>query len=155
MNTNKVKISRTPQEYEALKFDAQVLYVKEGLSAKEICNRLNLSMPTLQKWNDAGRWKELRPDFELLNQHKAAGLFIEKGLPSNEIAEKLSISEITIKLWIFQYSWEAARLISQAQNINLEIVSAFCDHFNKWFPEDTTKIQVAKESYLKSLAPKI
>jgi len=113
---------------------AQIMYVKDGLSAAEISQALNVSMPTLQKWNEAGRWKELRPDFELLNQHKAAGLYIEKGMKESDIAMQLGISETIIKTWVFLYGWDAARLISKAKNVTADIVADFCKYFKNAFP---------------------
>ncbi|MDB5029716.1 hypothetical protein [Mucilaginibacter sp.] len=142
------------RDYAVLEFQAAVLYIKDGLSAQAICDKLNLSMPTIQKWNEAGRWKDLRPDMELLNEYKAAHLYVEKGLTTGEISQQLSIPETLVKLWIYKNGWDAAKLVSKSQNVVFEVVSAFCLHFTTIFPKDAAQIEVAQNDFIKKITAK-
>ena len=112
-------------------------------------------MPTLSKWSKAGGWKELQPDFEIMGQYKAAAMYIEKGMGANEISMHLNVSEHIVKLWIYLHGWDAARLVSNSQNVVLDIVDAFCQHFKTMFPAHAIEIELAKKYYIKSIAPKI
>jgi len=143
------------RDYKALEFQAAVLYIKEGLSAKVICERLNLSMPTVQKWNKQGQWDKLRPNLEILTQYRAAALYIEKGFTTGQIAQQLSTSEKQIEIWIYMYGWDAARQIAQAQNIIVELTAAFCAHYKKLFPDDAAQIEVVQNDFIKKVTAKI
>ena len=96
-------LSKRPQlnrDYSNLKFQASVMYIKYGLSADAIHQKLNIAMQTISTWRRAGKWDELRPDLEVLNEYKAAKLYVKDNLTSGEIAMRLSIPEGTVKMWI-------------------------------------------------------
>lgn len=139
------------RDYEVLQFEASVLYIKNGLSAEIISKQLNISMPTLSKWNKAGRWSELRPDMNLLKEYKAASLYIEKGLSTGEIAQQLSKPESIISMWVSVNGWDAARLVNQSQNLYIDVVNDFCAFFKTKFPEEASKIEVVEVWYLKNI----
>jgi uncharacterized protein YjcR len=139
---------------EGIKHQAAILYIKEGLTAIEVGDKLNISQPTILKWNKAGRWADFRTDKDKLNEYKAASLYIEKGLTANEISQRLSTPETLIKLWIYVNGWDAARLVSQSQDTIAEIVTAFSTHFKSLFPRDAAQIEVAKDDYIKKLTSK-
>lgn len=149
------KIRLTLNDYEKLKFEASVLYIKQGLSQKQIAKQLNISEPTLIKWRKAGNWDALRPDFDVLNQFKAANMYITDGLTTGQIAMRLSITEITVKIWIYTYGWDASKNISQAQDVTATVVDDFCQYFKQSFPNDGAKMAMMRDSYLKTLEPKI
>lgn len=135
--------------YEGLKFKASVLYIKHGASAKEISQQLNVSMPTLQKWNEAGKWSDLRPDTEVLNEYKAADLYICKKLSTGEIAMKLGIKESIVSFWIYANGWDAARQLKQSHSDYKELINEFCSFYTKLFPAHAIEMEVAKNDYLR------
>jgi len=133
---------------------AAILFIKHGLTASAISEKLNVSMQTLKKWKDAGNWQELRPDFQILSEYKAAGMYIEKGMSVSDICQLLNVSELTVNIWIYKNGWNAARLVSQAQNVTVEIVEDFCSYFKKYFPDDAAKVEVMQNGYNKSITSK-
>lgn len=151
--TTRANAGRTPNDYEQLRFEASVLYIKNGLSAKEISKQLRVSMPALQRWCKAGRWQELRPDLELLKEYKAASMYVQKGFTPAEIAMRLSLSEMAVKMWIDVNGWNAAKLITEAQNSTVAIVADFCNYFKKMFASDSAKVEVIQNSYIKLISP--
>ena len=154
MNKPTNKRPQLKRNYEALKFEAMVLYIKEGLSAEAISKRINVSMPTLQKWNKAGRWNELRPDMEILGQYKAATLYIVDGLTTGAISQKLSIPEITLNAWVALNGWNAARLVSQSKDLTTDVVASFCQYFKMAFPGSAAMVNVVQDSYSKRIIKK-
>jgi transposase len=155
---NTQQTAKRPQlkrDYEALKFDAMVLYIKHGLSAEAIHQQLNISMPTLQKWNNAGRWKELRPDLEIMNQYKASAMFLQKGMSIKDISINLNVPETIVTIWANLFGWHTAKMLSDGQNIASDILDTFCQQLAAFLPNEGTVIYFAKTEYLKSLKPKI
>jgi uncharacterized protein YjcR len=142
-------MDRNKQDFAALQFEAAVMYVKNGVSAKEISRQLNVSMPTIQKWNKTGNWEALRPDLSILNEYRAADMFVVKQMSTGEIAMKLNVSEMQVKMWVHINGWEAARLVEQAQADFTSIITEFAHDFTTWFPKCSTEIEVAKNNFIK------
>jgi len=143
------------RDYDDLKLQSSILYIKYGLSAEAIHQKLNISMVTLAKWNKAECWKELRPDMDVLKEYKAANLYIVSAMNTGEIAQLLSISETQVKCWIDLNGWNAARLLSQSQNAVTDIVADFCSYFKSIFPRESAMIEVAQNEYRKKTIKKI
>ena len=140
------------RDYKALKFEAAVMYIKTGLSAKEISRRLNLSMPALAVWSKAGRWSELRPDMESLTEFKAANLYVTGKHTSGEIAQKLSVSETTVNYWIAINGWDAARLVTDTPEIVSRVLADFYSHFKNMFPGEAARVELVHNEYLKTIS---
>jgi transposase len=153
--TKRVNKGRTPADYEALKLECAVLYIKNGLSAQVISDRLNISKPTISKWNTAGRWSELRPDFETLKHYDAAGLFIDKAMSEAQISQQLGISETIIKIWVDLYGWGAAREMTKTRNVFIDSANSFCRYYKSLFPNHSTEIELVQQEYIKKMTPKI
>jgi uncharacterized protein YjcR len=151
--TDRVNKGRTPKDYEALRFTASVMYIKEGLSQKQIVKQLFVAEPTLINWRKAGKWDALRPDLEVLKQYKAASLYIDKKETPAEISMKLSVSETTVKMWIYLNGWDAARMVAQSHDMVSDFVADFCKYVNRYFPKDAAKMEMMQNSYLKTLKP--
>jgi transposase len=151
---NKAAASKESEKYAALRKQAMVLYIKSGLSAEVICKQLNISQPTLQKWNKAGNWQELRPDMEVLNEYKAAALYIEQGMSTGEISQRLSVSELTVKIWVDLNGWNATRLAKNAPDMINDVLTAFNQHFNDLFPQNDLKVEFAIQDFIASNKPK-
>ena len=143
--------SKVNLKMNALRNEAAVLYIKNGLSAEAISQQLDVSLPTLAKWNKEGRWSELRPDVPTIKQHKAAVMYVAEGMTSGAIAQAISVSEITVKMWIDLYGWNIARLVYNAPNGAEAILTGFCKQLIQLLPKETGAIVIAQHNYLKNL----
>jgi len=149
MKTDNQQVVKDRAYYADLKHKAAVLFIKHGLSAKEINNRLGVSMNSISIWRQAGKWDELRPDLSAVKEYNAAHLYINEGLTTGQTAMKLSISETTIKIWADLNRWETAKLLTGTLNTAAETINLFCEHFTKSFPHLGAEIEVVRAAYIK------
>lgn len=152
-NGSRANTGRTSSDYQELHHRAAVLFIKHGLTQKEICRQINVSEPTLQKWRTAGRWEEIRPDLEIIQQYRAGALFLNEGLTTGEIAMRLNIEESRIKLWALVFGWDAYKKIIEATDQAPEIILGFCETLYTFLPGERTTIEFAIKTHLKSLGP--
>ncbi|MBD1385727.1 hypothetical protein IDJ75_10595 [Mucilaginibacter rigui] len=142
-------IIKTKAYYADLRHQAAVLYIKDGLSAKEIRSRLGVAEQSIARWRDAGRWNELRPDMLKAKEYKSAHLYIVEGLTPGQIAMKLSISEVTVNYWITINRWDIVKQVPEMLDAAAENVNRFCEHFKKHFPHLGAEIEVSRQGYIK------
>jgi len=145
---------RTPQDYDEIRFKASIMYIKDGLSQKQIADHLNICEPTLIKWRKAGNWDVLRPDLEILKQYKAASMYVTDGRTTGQIAMALSVSEIVVERWIYEHGWNVSKNLRQAQDTTAAVVDDFCQYFKKSFPDDAAKMEMMRNSYLQAISAK-
>jgi transposase len=146
--------TRESEKYILLRKQAMVLYIKDGVSAEAISQRLNVSIPTLHKWSKGGAWLELRPDREILSEYKAAAMYVEKGMTTGEISHHLSVSELTVKMWVDLNGWNAARLVNDAPKMVIDVLTGFMQHFESMFPNCRYEAQIAINDFLTNINPK-
>jgi uncharacterized protein YjcR len=134
--------------YADLKHKAAVMFIKHGLSAKEINHRLGISMNSISIWRQAGKWDDLRPDLSDVKEYKAAHLYLNEGLTTGEIAMKLSISEVTVRYWIDLNRWDMAKQLTGALDAAAKTINLFCEHFTKSFPHLGAEIEIVRTGYI-------
>lgn len=153
MSQEKKPVMYKGRNYDLLKFQASVLYIKHGLSAEAIHQQLDIAMPTLSKWNKQDRWDELRPDMLQFKEYRAAVMYIDENLNTGLIAQKLSVSEITVKMWVTVNRWDVVKNIMNCQDLASGVAAMFCSHVKFLFPKEGSLIEVAFNSYIKSIKP--
>jgi transposase len=67
---------------------AQILYVKDNLTAKEIAGRVSVSEKTVGKWIKDGGWDKLRKSLLVTKQNMISMLYDQLDHITNLIAER-------------------------------------------------------------------
>jgi len=101
------------RDFETFKHEAAVLFIKHGMTGREICAKLNIPTGKFQKWSTAGQWQQLRPETTHKKPgpkiHEAAILYIKNGLSAIAISQALNVSVPTISKWCKEGQWEVLR----------------------------------------------
>jgi uncharacterized protein YjcR len=112
-NTPRPQLNR---DYTALKFEAAVLYIKQAMPVKMICQQLKISTKKISEWIKADHWNDLRqhPNSKINPkmislQQKAAVLYIKHGLSAAAICKQLKVTLPTITKWSKADRWDDLR----------------------------------------------
>ncbi|HTK20410.1 MAG TPA: hypothetical protein VL442_12870 [Mucilaginibacter sp.] len=143
------------RDFEAIKWQAQVRYVKGCQSADAIHKELNISLPTIQKWKNEGKWDELRPDIETLLQLRAADLYINTPSSVGDIAAKINVSKEQLFIWIHENGWHTSREFKQSPDPLKMVAVGIADHLKYYLKGNDTEISLAVADYLKQVKKSI
>ena len=67
---------------------AQILYVNENLTAKEIAKRVGVTEKTMGRWIEDGKWKDLRKSMLVTKQNQIVRLYNQLEALNNDIASR-------------------------------------------------------------------
>jgi transposase len=130
------------RDIDSIKKEAQILFVFEGRSQKEIASEINISEKTVGQWVKKHNWdnnkktegeksnsiKAFLTDFKIpdkiviesieTKKFFANYLIIVKGYQQKEAGKILSVSEKTMSLWSKKYDWKKKRELQKDIKIN-------------------------------------
>ena len=123
---------------------AQILYVNENLTAKEIAGRVNVSEKTVGKWIKDGNWEKLKKSLLVTKQQQISMLydqlaFINEDISSREIRvatvkEADVIAKITSSIQRMEVETSIGQIVEVARNF-LE----FTREYDLDFAKEATK----------------
>lgn len=77
---------------------AKILFVNEGVTQKEIAERLNLTEKTVSKWAKEGEWDKLKTSMLVTKDNQLTSLYRQLENLNNEIATRPIVRDIPAKL---------------------------------------------------------
>lgn len=77
---------------------AKILFVNEGVTQKEIAERLNLTEKTVSKWVKEGEWDKLKTSMLVTKDNQLTALYRQLENLNSEIATRPIVRDIPAKL---------------------------------------------------------
>ena len=78
----------TKKETELRKYQAQLLFIHESLTQKEIAARVGISEVTISKWANKGKWENLKVSITITKEEQLKSLYRQLSAMNNSIAER-------------------------------------------------------------------
>jgi transposase len=123
---------------------AQILFVSENLTAKEIAARVGVSEKTVGKWIKDGNWEKLRKSLLITKQQQISMLYDQLAFINNDIAnrevkvatskEADVISKITSSIQRMEIETSIGQIVEVAKNF-----IEFVREYDLAFAKDATK----------------
>lgn len=128
---------------------AQILYVNENLTAKEIAKRVGVTQKTMGRWLKAGKWDQLRKSMLVTKQKMIVMLYDQLEAINNDIAKRDSpiptskeadtISKLTTSIQRLEVEASIGETIEVAKSFidfvrgyDLELAKDITDHFDSY-----------------------
>lgn len=128
---------------------AQILYVNENLTAKEIAARVGVTQKTMGRWIKDGKWDQLRKSMLVTKQKMITMMYDQLEALNNSIAERTPaipdgkeadvISKITTSIQRLETEASVAETIEVAKSFinyvreyNLELAKEITEHFDSY-----------------------
>lgn len=128
---------------------AQILYVNENLTAKEIADRVGVTQKTMGRWIKDGKWDQLRKSMLVTKQKMITMMYDQLEALNNSIAERTPaipdgkeadvISKITTSIQRLETEASVAETIEVAKSFinyvreyNLELAKEITEHFDSY-----------------------
>lgn len=128
---------------------AQILYVNENLTAKEIAARVGVTQKTMGRWIKDGKWDQLRKSMLVTKQKMITMMYDQLEALNNSIAERTPaipdgkeadiISKITTSIQRLETEASVAETIEVAKSFinylreyDLELAKEITEHFDSY-----------------------
>lgn len=128
---------------------AQILYVNENLTAKEIAARVGVTQKTMGRWIKDGKWDQLRKSMLITKQKMITMMYDQLEALNNSIAERTPaipdgkeadvISKITTSIQRLETEASVAETIEVAKSFinyvreyDLELAKEITEHFDSY-----------------------
>lgn len=128
---------------------AQILYVSENLTAKEIASRVGVTQKTMGRWIKDGNWDQLRKSMLVTKQKMITMLYDQLEALNNDIAKRQPaipngkeadiISKITTSIQRLETEASIAETIEVAKSFinyireyDLEFAKKITEHFDSY-----------------------
>lgn len=128
---------------------AQILYVNENLTAKEIAARVGVTQKTMGRWIKDGKWDQLRKSMLVTKQKMITMMYDQLEALNNSIAERTPaipdgkeadiISKLTTSIQRLETEASVAETIEVAKSFinyvreyDLELAKEITEHFDSY-----------------------
>ena len=81
---------KTKEELEKLRDYAKILFIREGLNAKEIASKIDISQQTIGKWREEDKWDKLKITLTQTKEEQLRNLYEQLAELNAHIAAKES-----------------------------------------------------------------
>lgn len=131
---------------------AQILYVNENLTAKEIAARVGVTQKTMGRWIKDGKWDQLRKSMLVTKQKMITMMYDQLEALNNSIAERTPaipdgkeadiISKITTSIQRLETEASIAETIEVAKSFidyvreyDLDLAKEITEHFDSYIQQ--------------------
>ena len=125
---------------------AQLLYINEHLSQKEVAERVKVSKVTMNKWVKDGKWDEMKASLTITREEQLKRLYNQIAALNKEIAERENQRYATAS-----ESDTLSKLASAINKMEIEIGLADIISVSRRFLEWVRKVNVDKAKELSGL----
>ena len=125
---------------------AQLLYINERLSQKEVAERVKVSKVTMNKWVKDGKWDEMKASLTITREEQLKRLYNQIAALNKEIAERENQRYATAS-----ESDTLSKLASAINKMEIEIGLADIISVSRRFLEWVRKVNVDKAKELSGL----
>jgi DNA-binding XRE family transcriptional regulator len=132
---------------------AQLLFVRERMTQKEVAGRVDVSEQTMSKWVREGGWDKLRKSLLITKQQQVAVLYdqletltgsVEKDERSTKVLSNKE-ADLLIKYTAAIRNLETELSIGEI----VETMMKFCDHVRSVAPEQATELVALCDGFIK------